>query len=450
MTTKPSTYAIVRPRIDCGDDDRCCKPDANRVERSAPVGEPPDNDVVRHLECARDEEDCPDRDRPESERREPQRREHRYRAEEQRGEHDEPERTEHAWILEGATQHAQGLWRLGTRRRRRGSPRDEPQGRDPHGAEGPTRAGDRRDAAEHRAEQCAADRGCERGADETAAPPAGDAATSHASAPVQEKALASPCRKRATSSCHGIGRDPEEHGAQSDRREPNHYCGLNSGARGDDTARDGADECPGRVRGRQHSCAGLAEAECFGIPRQQRGERREEERVEEDDRACQKQEPAHAVTLPIRDEGLVGGTCRPCVPRARARWHGVPARRQRVGSRCRDEPVGRRGLRASWLRLPPDSRALLPADPDRVDGPERRAGFAAGEPVDVARRLVRTVSRHRCAGREGASEPADGGRAPRLQAARLSAPLRARRPASAARRCRLPRRDRGEGETRRA
>ena len=145
-------------------------------------------------------------------------------------------------------------------------------------------------------------------------------------------------------------------------------------------------------------------------------------------------------------------TCRPCVPRARARRHGVPARRQRVGSRRRDEPVGRRGLRASRLRLPPDPRALLPAHArSPPTTPSDGARAAAGEPADVAHRLVRAVPRRRRAGREGASEPADGGRAPRLQATRRFPlrfepgvqPLRARRR-------RLPRRDRGEGEARRA
>ena len=38
--------------------------------------------------------------------------------------------------------------------------------------------------------------------------PAGAAATSHASAPVQENALASPCAKRARSSCHAESASP--------------------------------------------------------------------------------------------------------------------------------------------------------------------------------------------------------------------------------------------------
>ena len=150
-----------------------------------------------------------------------------------------------------------GLWCLGTRRRGRRSPRDEPEGGDSHGAEGPARSRDRRDTAEHRPEQRAADRRCERGADETAAPSRRGGGDEPGERAGPGEGACEPLEETREIELPGLGCDPEEHGAEGDRREPNHYCGLNSGARGDDTARDGADECPGRVRGRQHPAPAL-------------------------------------------------------------------------------------------------------------------------------------------------------------------------------------------------
>ena len=54
---------------------------------------------------------------------------------------------------------------------------------------------------------------------------------------------------------------------------------------GHDAARERADQHAGGVGGREHAGAGLAETEGLGVVREEGRQRREEERVDEDDGA---------------------------------------------------------------------------------------------------------------------------------------------------------------------
>src|SRR5579884_2886866 len=87
--------------------------------------------------------------------------------------------------------------------------------------------------------------------------------------------------------------DAEEDDADGDGRQPDQHRALHAGARRDDAARNRTDEGAGRVGGREHARAGLAEPERVRVVRQQRRQRREEDRVDEDDRGRQKEDAPH-------------------------------------------------------------------------------------------------------------------------------------------------------------
>ena len=182
------------------------------------------------------------------------------------------------------SEHPQRLRRSRARRRRRRGPADETERGDPDGTERPAGSGDRRDAAEHRTEERTADGSGERGADQAAAPPRWRGR--------DEPGQRARPRERARHSLQEtghvelprLGGDPEEHRAEGDGSEPDQHRGLYSGPRGDDTARDGPDECAGRVRGRQHARACLVEPERVRVVWEQRRECCKEERVEENNR----------------------------------------------------------------------------------------------------------------------------------------------------------------------
>ena len=227
-----------------------------------------------------------------------------------------------------------GCGSLGARRRRRRRPGDEAERGDADGAERPAGAGDRGDASEHRPEERAGDRGGERLPISAPRRPAGRAATSHASAPVHENELASPCRKRARSSCHASVAKPKST-VHRDAAQADEHRRLDAEACRDDAARDRSEERAGRVGRREHAGAGLAEPELVRVVRQQRRQRREEERVDEDDRARQDRGACARPTL----DGRTGASNRLLLAQEtlRSRHRVVTAR-----PRCsRGAPVGR-------------------------------------------------------------------------------------------------------------
>ena len=81
--------------------------------------------------------------------------------------------------------------------------------------------------------------------------PGGAAATSQASAPVHENELASPCAKRARSSCQTESAKPNAVRRQRDAAEADDHRRLDAGARGDHPARDRPDERARRIGGLQ-------------------------------------------------------------------------------------------------------------------------------------------------------------------------------------------------------
>ena len=240
------------------------------------------------LERRRAEERRADRDRAEAELGEAQRPEHAERAEEQRGEDDEPEPAS-IRRSRSAPKSAPGPWvSSGTPAGVAAAQATRPSEATPTGAERPRRCPRPRRCRRARARRARRRPRSRTPADQRSrASPGGDAATSHASAPVHENALASPWTKRAASSCHASLANPNSavHARRSScRRAPSASTPTRAATIPLGIA---PEERAGRVRGREHAGAVLAEPELVRVVRQQRRQRREEERVDEDDRARQ-------------------------------------------------------------------------------------------------------------------------------------------------------------------
>ena len=127
--------------------------------------------------------------------------------------------------------------------------------------------------------------------------PAGAAATSHASAPVHEKALDTPWRKRARSSAQTESAKPNATVVAARRERPTSTVGFDPDPRRQHAAGDSRQERTGGVHGLQHSGTGLAQVKFVNVVGEQRRQRREEHRVHEDDRPDQDEQPAHDVEL---------------------------------------------------------------------------------------------------------------------------------------------------------
>ena len=263
-------------------------------------------------------------------------------AEEQCRQQHEPAGDEDSPIAERTHEVQRALGLLAGHARCDRSPRDEAERREADRAESPADAGDRGDAADHRAEQRAGHGRANAFPISRPRRPAGAAATSQPSAPVHENAEASALCEAGEVELPGLVGDAEEDRADPDERQPDDRGRFDTEPSGNEAARDRAEERTRGIRGREHARTGLAEPQRLGVVREQRSERREEQGVDEDDRARQEQKPPHGATLPIRDEGVAcNGPRRTRAPSGRSRRHGVPARRSRLGSRCRHEPVGR-------------------------------------------------------------------------------------------------------------
>ena len=124
---------------------------------------------------------------------------------------------------------AQRLGCVGPLRRSRGGPGDEPERGHTDRPERPARSSEGRDTTQDGPEERPADRRCERGPIRLPRRPAGDIVTSQASAPVHENALASPCRNRVTSSCHGSVAIPKSDRAEGDGAQPDEHGRLDAG-----------------------------------------------------------------------------------------------------------------------------------------------------------------------------------------------------------------------------
>ena len=170
-------------------------------------------------------------------------------------------RQQHSAVAERAQERADRLRLLGTGCRRRGRPDGEAERRGGDGAERPAGPGDRGDSAEHGPEQRAADREGERLPDQRAAAPGRRRRDEpRERAGPRERAREALAEASEVELPRGV-RDPEEGGRERDDRQPDEHRRLDAEARGDDPARDRADERAEWVGGREQPGAGLAEPE---------------------------------------------------------------------------------------------------------------------------------------------------------------------------------------------
>ena len=368
-----------------------------------------EEDVVDRLERGRAEEDGADRDRAEAERRQPQRCEHDERPEEERGEEDEPGRAEDRAVAERADER-RGILRA--RRRRRGgvaaaqaTSANEATASAPNvqpipaiDATPPTTGP--KSAPATAAAKARADQRARRFAD-------GAAATSQPSAPVHVNALATPCRKRARSSCQASWRarrarcrarqSSSRPRPRASRRTARRGCrsGSRRGTRPPGTQPRARPRLSCRARARRRSGAGAASA-----PQKKSVSKKTTALVSR--AGCAPSECTDRLSgtararLRCRSAMRVWIAVHPGRPRASgggAGGDGVPARRPRLGARGRHEPVGRRGLRAPRLRLPQDPRPLLPAhDASRSRSRDRCACSSSQGAADGARSARRRRS----------------------------------------------------------
>ena len=90
-----------------------------------------------------------------------------------------------------------------------------------------------------------------------------------------------------------VGDDPEEHAGDGDESQAESDRRLDAQPRGDEPARDGAEHAAERVRRDEQPGLRLREVELLGEARQERREGREEDRVDEDDGAGEREQAAH-------------------------------------------------------------------------------------------------------------------------------------------------------------
>ena len=276
-----------------GRDRRPRAPSTVRARSGRAVGDAADDRVRGRLERRRQSQSAPiaTRRSPSSSSRSGA--EDAQRPEEERGQDDEPDAELDPAVRSAAMNSAERLRLL--RRRLRGSqtPRRPARARPAAAAaERDAATDDRCDAAEHRPEERADDRGRHRRPDQLAAPCRRAPRRRATRAPaVHANALAKPWTKRARSSTT-IGSPSRRSivvtaiiSAAGDASAP-------AEPRRGEPARDAADERAGRVRACEDSGARLREAELVGVVGQQRRQRREEHRVDEDDPADEEQQPA--------------------------------------------------------------------------------------------------------------------------------------------------------------
>src|SRR6185503_8698646 len=87
-----------------------------------------------------------------------------------------------------------------------------------------------------------------------------------------------------------------------EQEERAHDLPLRSPARSGEAAGNPTEQSACAVGADEQACAGLREVELLGVRRDERGERREEERVDEDDRADEGEQTAHAASLAAHEK----------------------------------------------------------------------------------------------------------------------------------------------------
>ena len=166
----------------------------------------------------------------------------------------------------------------------------------PTDTERPAGPGERRDAAEHGPEERPADRCRERRADQRPAPlDRGRSDQPGEARPSTRTALAIPWTNRAANSCHAWSARPKTTTQTATRAQADDDGGLHAEPGCDRSARDRPDQHSERIGRRQRARARLAQPQGVGVVRQQRGESREEEHVDEDDGSRQKEDALHGL-----------------------------------------------------------------------------------------------------------------------------------------------------------
>ena len=123
--------------------------------------------------------------------------------------------------------------------------------------------------------------------------PLGVAASSQAKAPAHVKPLPTPCRKRAPASGQKPWANAKPRLARPMSARPTRTARRGTESGGGGSARQSADERPGRVGGDEDADPCLREVERVLEVGEQRRERRVEQRVHPDERADEEQEAAH-------------------------------------------------------------------------------------------------------------------------------------------------------------
>ena len=210
------------------------------------------------------------------------------------GQDDEPDREQdRAGRASPRTTCVSGCGSPGRRRRRGRRPGRDAERRGRDDRERPLRARDRGDPAEHRPEQRAGDRDRERLPDQRAAPSGQRRGDEPRERPRPRERAREPLQEACEVELPRFLGEAERHRRRGHARHADEHGRLDAPARGDDPARDRAEEAACRVGGRQHAGARLAEAELVGVVRQERRQRCEEEGVDEHDRPHEEQHPAH-------------------------------------------------------------------------------------------------------------------------------------------------------------
>ncbi len=240
--------------------------DPERQKAPAPVGEATPERRDHRLDRRGCDEGGGDRDRAPAGSAEIERHEHGDHTEESSREHDQPERAENDRLPERDEIRARRL-RIRRRRRVRSA-----QARST--TEIPAMA---EKAARDRAHSAAAPTAGPSSAPKIAAPIAvpiisprrsrGVPATSHARPPVHERALPSPCAKRAMPSAASRVREPEGDACDGHEHEPCDHRAARAEARSGQASGEGGDERARRVRADEEPRLALREPELVRVVR---------------------------------------------------------------------------------------------------------------------------------------------------------------------------------------
>ena len=319
--------------------------------------------------AAEQRNDRPDRDRPEAERRQAQRREHRRahrRAAPAARRTRTPPSTRRSVKRAAAAPADCGC--LGARRRgrrwprRRGRARRRRRRRTSTPCPRPMRS--RRATGPNSAPR---DGSCERRADQTAAPPGRRRRDEPCECAGPGEGAREPLQEACEVELPRLARDPEEHRADRDRRQPDHDGSLSPRARRRSPLGMAPTNAPAGYAAASTPAPALPEAERVRVVRQQRRERCEEQRVEEDDRSSSGAAACASRTTLLCRSGmrrLVGGhRCRArCVAGGRARRARCSCSTAEAGVTASGmSQWGAEGYARHGYAYTPHPRALLPA-----------------------------------------------------------------------------------------